>query len=344
MTILRPHCTSLLALALLLALAGCGGGGNDQSPDPDEAPPAPHEQGAFSFATVSFETLRDDTRARDVRTTVYCPVGASGAPLVILSHGAGATRDSYVYLAEHLARHGFVVCVPAHAGSDLPGVQAVASAMGISVLQALGVVTRDPDEYSGRAGDVTFLIDQAATWNTSNQTLAGCIDTTRVAVIGHSYGAFTALVSGGATAGFPGGQMAIGDTRVDAVVAYSPQGLGGTGDFDATSFASTRVPAMLMAGSEDGGFQGQPPSWRREGYDLMPSGDKYFLSLANAAHLHFSEGFQTAPRTETHGIVTALTVAFLRVHLQSGDISYVSESYADGLAGTAIPDVVWSEK
>jgi hypothetical protein len=45
--------------------------------------------------------------------------------------------------------------------------------------------------------------------------------------------------------------------------------------------------------------------------------------------------------------MTALTVAFLRVHLQADDdaaAQYLQESYADGLVGSAIPDVVWSEK
>ena len=79
----------------------------------------------------------------------------------------------------------------------------------------------------------------------------------------------------------------------------------------------------------------------------MPPGDKYFLSLRNATHLHFSEGIDTAARSETQGIVEALAVAFLRTHLEDDDTAgatFLTETYADGLAAGAIPDVDWSEK
>jgi hypothetical protein len=57
----------------------------------------------------------------DLPVDLYLPQGLrQPAPVVVLSHGFGATRASYVYLSRHLASHGFVVAAPEHVGSDYP--------------------------------------------------------------------------------------------------------------------------------------------------------------------------------------------------------------------------------
>ncbi|MGB5711642.1 MAG: alpha/beta hydrolase, partial [Waterburya sp.] len=56
----------------------------------------------------------------DFPVNVYLPQGLSeAAPIIIMSHGFGAIKENFVFIAEHLASYGFVVLVPDHVGSDL---------------------------------------------------------------------------------------------------------------------------------------------------------------------------------------------------------------------------------
>lgn len=94
-------------------------------------------------------------------------------PLVVFSHGFAINPEWYRTVAEHLATHGFVVLAPEHQESDWQP----------DILAA--TVTRPKD--------VTSTIDFAETG-----PLSPYIDTSRVAVAGHSYGGYTALASAGA--------------------------------------------------------------------------------------------------------------------------------------------------
>ena len=101
-------------------------------------------------------------------------------PLLIFSHGNGGTRHELTYLAEHLASHGFVV-------------------MAIDYDDA---ATGGPPIYT-RPMDVKWQIDLAQELTvTEGETLFGMIDPEQVAVAGHSFGADTALMAGGAQLDF----------------------------------------------------------------------------------------------------------------------------------------------
>jgi len=96
---------------LLLSISACS---NERAAD-DEGPAG---QGSFKVLQIDFDNLRDDARKRDVPTTVYAPEAPGVYPYVLLSHGLGGDRRHYVYLAHHLASHGYVVAVPEHVGSS----------------------------------------------------------------------------------------------------------------------------------------------------------------------------------------------------------------------------------
>jgi len=185
------------------------------------------------------------------------PDAAGGPyPLVIFSHGFGGFRAQSTYLTEHLASHGFVVMAADHPGStlfDLLGdnvrlqdlLRMVAS--GGTPLGEFWETMRREGGARGvelvsvslalRPLDVLREIAFAEALTASNGTLAGVIDTGRIAVSGHSFGGYTAAAVGGArldTAALrdwcanpvgiaftPGGTPAFAPEPLDAVTALN---------------------------------------------------------------------------------------------------------------------------
>ena len=92
-------------------------------------------------------------------------------PLVLLSPGFAIGSGAYAWLAEHLASHGFVVIALEHREALDP--------------DGLWRATVD------RPRDVAAML--AALDASPPERLAGLIDLASVAVIGHSYGGYTAL-------------------------------------------------------------------------------------------------------------------------------------------------------
>jgi predicted dienelactone hydrolase len=106
-------------------------------------------------------------------------LAAGPYPLVILSPGFAMSGSSYGWLAEQLASHGFVVLAPEHDEQMNPE----------SDLWQ-GAVKRPQDIQAVLA----FVDDQVK----PGSSLAGLVDPEVVAVIGHSYGGYTALAAAGA--------------------------------------------------------------------------------------------------------------------------------------------------
>src|SRR5690242_13837978 len=68
------------------------------------------------------ETLRldwfDGARDRKLPVKIYYPKsGTAPHPIILFSHGLGASREDYGYLARFLASHGYIQLHLQHAGS-----------------------------------------------------------------------------------------------------------------------------------------------------------------------------------------------------------------------------------
>ncbi|RME45336.1 MAG: hypothetical protein D6791_11020 [Chloroflexi bacterium] len=126
--------------------------------------------GAFTLATFAGQALHDAPYDRT----------PGPYPLVILSPGFAIGSSAYAWLAEHLASYGFVVIAPEHQ-EQLDG-----------ELNGLwqGAILR-PQEIQ----TVLAYIDEQAS---PGHMLEGLVDAETLAVIGHSYGGYTALAAGGA--------------------------------------------------------------------------------------------------------------------------------------------------
>lgn len=115
------------------------------------------------------------------------------APTVIYAHGAPGSRLQATYLCEHLASHGFFV----------------------AAIDATSMTYADFDSQAYVSGlvdrplDVPFVLDELA------KRFAGMADTEHAAIIGYSFGGYTALASCGAGLDFE--QLRANSSRQDNI-------------------------------------------------------------------------------------------------------------------------------
>ncbi len=292
------------------------------------------EAGPFAF-DFQDATWRDEARQRDVPVRVYRPQTLAAGderaqtrcPVVIFSHGLGGSREGYSYFAEHAASHGFIVILPSHAGSDraalrdrLGGRDRGDGGRG----GWLHAATHDPDNLGNRPRDISFIIDRLS----RDESLAAAADVDRIAVAGHSFGAYTATAVAGALVDLPDANDTVfHDPRISAAIAMSPQGAGAMG-LDEQAWSEMRVPVLFLTGTRDDGQGNRPAAWRREAFDRMQGSDAYLAVLEAATHATFSgrlrrngrgAGFSEARHEQHLDIVCALSIAFLDAHLRSDD-------------------------
>lgn len=276
--------------------------------------PGPHA------VRIADRHLRDETRGTSLHLRVYYPALAEGEaprplPAVIFSHGLGGSRLGYAYLGRSWASRGFISLHPTHAGSggDLLRLGR------LEALRAMKAAVEDPRTWEERARDASFLLEQAPSLGDSIPALRGRIDGRRLAVAGHSFGAFTALLAAGARIRLGELRADWGDARCRAAVALSPPGPGDRG-LDAEAFAAVACPVLSLTGSEDLGLRGQPASWREEGFRAMRRGHGHALVvLQGAEHFTFSGGRPRRPADPAClRTVEQTTLAFLASRLQTG--------------------------
>lgn len=265
--------------ALLVAFAFVSCGTAPSQLDEDQSPRSRYagEAGESPVGVIPEGTVRDVERGKDIVFTVEYPTRPGSYPLVIFSHGFGATRQTYVGLSAHWASQGFVVIKPAHADSGKLQSGEVAEAWR----------DQTPSDWRNRVRDITAVLDGLDKIEESFPELKGKIDRTKIGVGGHSYGAFTAMLIGGAKT-YPGG-TSYADPRVKAVMAMSPQGASDTFGLTSESWKDVRVPVMYMTGTQDRGLaDDETPEWRRQAFELSPAGDKWLIVIEGARHGSFT--------------------------------------------------------
>jgi predicted dienelactone hydrolase len=232
--------------------------------------------------TVENIVLHDPARNKNIPIKIYYPAGVGRSPVIIFSHGAMASKDSYSALGQYWASYGYVSIHPSHAESVAD------SGFRGTLRQAIS----DPRGWENRPEDVSFIIDSLGHVETFAPQLTGKVDLRHIGVGGHSFGAYTAGLIAGTTIMLPGraAPQSFADKRVSAVVLLSPQGEGVMG-LSAHSWDAVHVPMLLMYGSRDFGPFGEEPVWRSEAFAKGPAGDKYEVELEGGTHMGFSGPF-----------------------------------------------------
>ncbi len=234
-------------------------------------------------------------------------------PLVVFSHGYSLSPIVYSTLVEHYASQGYVVLAPEHNESFD------------------GSLTGFWKELIDRPVDIHRTIDHAEQLTQSGEPLAGMIDLDNVAVVGHSYGGYTALAAAGARFDFaayksrcaaltaddplnffcapipnesdmamraglgevPSGLWpSFGDPRIKAAISLA----GDAYPFDQRGLAKLEVPVMAMGGTID---EGTPYTWGAKlTYDHVGSENKTLVSFPGAGHFLFLDPCANLPWVE----------------------------------------------
>lgn len=222
--------------------------------------------------------------------------GAGPFSVVVFSHGFGLSAEWYSDLVEHYASHGFVVLAPEHTEEDW--------------LQAARASFERPAEVSLTL-DLAEELYSEGDW-------AQLLKLENIAVVGHSYGGYTALASAGARfdlgpmrehcaalpqddpraflcAPFVGQEAymaelagldevpeglwpSLGDPRVSAIVPISSDAYL----FNEGGLASVTVPVMSMGGTAD---FAAPWDWGTlPAYAASSSEDKVLVGFQGGSH------------------------------------------------------------
>lgn len=163
-------------------------------PIPAEVPGL-NNPGPFQVSTRTI-VLRDEQRDRVYPADLYLPeipdAAPASIPVVVISHGLGSSRKDFSEIAQHFASHGFAAALPEHIGSNKDLQRAVLAGRANEFFRAR--------EFVDRPLDVTYLLDELERRNPTEWQEH--LNLKQVAVAGHSFGGYTALVLGGATADF----------------------------------------------------------------------------------------------------------------------------------------------
>ncbi len=287
------------AIALLLVSACC-----------TQLPKLPAKRTAALPAVIGNQRVdeslgdwRDEKRQRDVPVRLYTPAGPGRHPVVIFSHGIGEDRDSYQYLGQALAAAGFLTVHVTHAGTDKATLR-----RGYWHLYR---ATKNVENWRNRPFDVRFVLDQLALRNDS--------DMSRVAIVGHSAGAFTALALAGAST--PSGESQR-DGRIRVAVAMSMPRIEGL------NYGAIAVPVLNMTGTCDTSLIYRTfPRHRRIPFEQTQAANQYLVTIDRVNHDTFSNSHDPH-----HMAIVDLTIGFLRAWLED---DFASKKWFDE-AGSAI--------
>jgi len=276
------------------------------------------------FVSMSPVTIRTPGRFVDIDMRVSAPTTGSDLPLIIFSHGHGASNylsssKGCLPLTEFWAAHGFVVIQPTHLNSS----------------------TLSPDEPEAplfcrsRAHDIKHILDRLDDIVAQVPGLSGRIDKQRIAVAGYSLGGHTASMLLGMQLHDVGGAAVtdLRDDRIKCGVVLAGPGKGSDlngpageryPDLKKNSFDGMTTPALIVAGADDvnPAFSDRA-SWRSDPYHLSPA-PKCLLTLAGARHgLGGIAGYDAAETTDENpervAVVQRLTWAYLWSALNPGD-------------------------
>ena len=315
--------------------------------------------GNITWKKQSFN-FRNPNRKRSSPVDIYLPniSGNKLIPVVVISHGLGSDINSFVYLAEHLASHGFAVIVPEHIGSNAETLEKIFAGFSRPV---------DGMAFINRPLDIKYLLDEMEEEIGSDLRWQGKLNFQNVGIIGQSFGGYTALSVAGAPLDLEQLRKdcqsedpklilnlsillqcqatnlvaeitpSLADERIKAVIAINPVSslIFGT---ENKGLSEIKVPVMILASTED--FFAPPIPEQIYPFISLTTPEKYLVISEPGTHFSFIQEKEDVsielPKkligpdpNLAYPYLQALSVAFFQVYLQnqSQSLLYLSESY-----------------
>lgn len=286
--------------------------------------------------------LHDPSRNRTIPLDIYWSQDSQG-PLVVISHGFGANRRFFAYLAHHLASHGLTVVAVEHPGSNGNVLWNRSDPRGTGPRSILPA-----QEFLDRPRDISFVLDRLEIVNHYSYSLRHRLNTQQVTLVGHSLGGYTGLALAGApldlswleqrcrhgdplaltptdwlqctVLDLPTRYANLQDRRVTQLILLNPlTGLL----FGQSGLSQVRVPTLMLASSQD--TITPMPSQQLAAFAQL-SGEKYLLSAIGASHLSAGDPHSLNPHLRQLPLMPALpdaTTANLRRYLQGASLSFI---------------------
>ncbi|MDQ6933440.1 MAG: dienelactone hydrolase family protein [Candidatus Eremiobacteraeota bacterium] len=193
-------------------------------------------------------------------------------PLIIFSHYSGGHRRSATFLCTHLASHGYMVAALDH--SELVAAELAPQRDETAEQKS----ARAQAWIANRVPDIRFLLDyllESTAWDFPAKP-----DPTRIGIVGHSFGGWTALASTDA------------DQRIGSVVALAPAGSSrpkpGILRVNLSFDRGREVPTLYLVAENDTSL---PLDGMYELFERTPM-RKQMLILRRADHLHFLDNVE----------------------------------------------------
>jgi predicted dienelactone hydrolase len=307
--------------------------------------PAPSDPGKFRVGFMIIDLPDDSSPGKSITVAAWYPtidktrqynyggaawgdVSLNGRPLtsegkfplMVFSHGFGGCGTGSAFFAEALASYGWIVVCPDHndeysfyrlRSGKVDGVDRMGALRAAQELTSS--TPADRYKYLYRPDELRSTLNEII----RSETFKEVIDTTRIAVSGHSFGGFTALALCGTIPGYY-------DRRIKALLLFS----SGAASYLFTSeeLRKVRIPSMVFMGSRE---RNQKRGERTMG-DLCQmlyssvSGTKYFLEVRGASHFSFdnslSEGFLSKSfggKPEEFNVINKYSISFLQKYIMN---------------------------
>jgi predicted dienelactone hydrolase len=256
----------------------------------------------------------------------------------LLSHGHGPSlyipsKDGYGPLVNFYAEHGFVVIQPTHANSKVAG-------LGPNAPGA-------PFFWRSRVEDMKLIIDQLDAIETAIPMIAGRLDRSRIAVVGHSLGGQTAGMLLGATLTDTNDEHATNvsmiEPRIKAGVLLAAPGNGGdslsifareTYTSMNPGFASMTTRTLVVVGDSDINTRltVRGADWHIDPFYHGPGSDALLTLFGGKHGLSGVAGFDAKETDDEDpdrlAVTQCMTWAYLRSALYAGDPAWQDASEA----------------
>ncbi|SFW77898.1 alpha/beta hydrolase family protein [Chitinophaga sancti] len=270
--------------------------------------------------SVSPVVLPAPGRGIDLQVRISAPIKGAQLPVILFAHGFGNSLDGYAPLVNYWAARGFVVIQPSFLDSKRIGVSPDDP--------------RTPDIWKIRVADMKQVLDQLDDIIDVVPGLQERVDTSRIAAVGHSFGAHTSGLLLGMRV--IGEEDDMSDARVQVGVLLTAAGNGGADlspfaaanyPFMNPDFSGMKKPALVVAGDKDiSPLTVRGWDWFTDPYTMSP-GPKSLLTLYGGEHLlggisgyHVVETSDENP--ERVAAVQQLTWAYLRTAFYPEDTAW----------------------